>query len=208
MSKKLTTTSYAVLGLLALKEWSTYELAQQMDRSLRNFWPRAQSKIYEEPKKLVTNGLARARGDGVGQRPRTVYSITPKGRRALGAWLDEQGAGPSLEFEAILKVFFSDQGTKEQLVENIRSIRDGAEADDARGRMFAREYLDSGGPFPERLNVIALMVGFLTEYNDAILRWAQWAEGEVEGWSDMSAPANLGVFERLLEREAGHVDRD
>ena len=56
-SSALTTTSYAILGLLAIKPWSTYELAQQMDRSLGRIWPRAQSKLYEEPKKLVARGL-------------------------------------------------------------------------------------------------------------------------------------------------------
>jgi PadR family transcriptional regulator, regulatory protein AphA len=42
---KLTTTSYVILGHLALRSWSTYELAQQMKRSTRHYWPRAESKI-------------------------------------------------------------------------------------------------------------------------------------------------------------------
>ena len=56
----MTTTSYAILGLLAVKPWTTHELVQQVDRSLRRIWPRAQSKLYEEPKKLVAHGYARA----------------------------------------------------------------------------------------------------------------------------------------------------
>ena len=39
-------------ALLAVKPWSSYELTQQMDRSLGRVWPRAVSKLYEEPKKL------------------------------------------------------------------------------------------------------------------------------------------------------------
>src|SRR4051795_2587089 len=92
MASELTTTSYAILGLLALKPWTTYELAQQMGRALGQFWPRAESKLYEEPKKLVALGLARASAETVGRRPRTVYSITPKGRRALRAWVPQPGA--------------------------------------------------------------------------------------------------------------------
>ena len=34
MKKELTTTSYAILGLLALRSWTTYELAKQMQRTL------------------------------------------------------------------------------------------------------------------------------------------------------------------------------
>ena len=93
----LTTTSYAILGLLAIKSWTTYELAVQMERSVKNIWPRAASRIYEEPKRLVKQGLAKDVLDHVGKRPRTTYSITAKGRRALSAWLAETGGGPSIE---------------------------------------------------------------------------------------------------------------
>ncbi len=59
--RPLTSTSYAILGLLSLRPWTTYELAQQMQRALGQFWPRAESKLYEEPKKLVEHGLGRRR---------------------------------------------------------------------------------------------------------------------------------------------------
>ena len=78
----LTSTSYAVLGLLSVKPWSSYELTQQMDRSLGRIWPRAVSKLYEEPKKLVSHGLASAATEQNGQRTRTVYAITAEGRHA------------------------------------------------------------------------------------------------------------------------------
>src|SRR5262245_6344014 len=112
---ELTPTSYAVLGLLAFRPWGTYELAQQMDRTLSRFWPRARSKLYEEPKKLVARGLATAADDAVGRRNRTVYTITAKGRRALAGWLAEPGEGPVLEFEQLMKVFFGDHGTTADL---------------------------------------------------------------------------------------------
>src|SRR5438874_740546 len=119
----LTTTSYAILGLLAVKPWTTHELVQQVDKSMRRFWPRAQSKLYEEPKKLVAHGLARATDDSVGRRRRTRYTITAKGRRALAAWLREPGAGPSLEFEQLLKIMFADSGTKADVVANLDAVR-------------------------------------------------------------------------------------
>jgi len=64
--RPLSTTTYAILGLLAVQPWSTYELTRQMDRSLGRMWPRAQSKLYEEPKKLVALGLATATEEQVG----------------------------------------------------------------------------------------------------------------------------------------------
>jgi DNA-binding PadR family transcriptional regulator len=205
--KALTTTSYAMLGLLALKPWTTYELARQMERSLRNFWPRAQSKLYEEPKNLVAHGLATARREKVGARQRTVYAITPEGREALRRWLREPGAPPVLEYEAILKVFFGDQGSKEDLLAQVRSIKTWAEGERERGMSFLREYATTGGPFPERLQVISLMVPFLAAFNEAVLDWATWAEAEVERWQDVHTVPSKEVFQRLLERSKPHVGR-
>jgi len=99
----LTTTSYAVLALLALQPWTTYQLARQMERSLGWIWPRAVSRLYEEPKKLVVAGLATSRPGATGRRPSTVYTITPAGRRALTEWLSEPGAGQAWQrFSAAL----------------------------------------------------------------------------------------------------------
>jgi PadR family transcriptional regulator, regulatory protein AphA len=181
--KELTTTSYAILGLLAIGEWTTYELAQQMQRSLHNFWPRAERRIYDEPKLLVAHGLAQARTEYTGRRPRTVYAITPEGRAALRAWLAQPGAGPSLEFEALLKVFLADHGSKQALLANLRGIQAWAEQEHRQGIQLVRDYLQTGGPFPDRLHIIALMVRFLGfEWGAAVHRWATWAEQEVLGW--------------------------
>ena len=68
MASELTTTSYAILGLLSLRSWSTYELAEQMRRALGLFWPRAESGIYREPAKLEDHGLARSTVELVGKR--------------------------------------------------------------------------------------------------------------------------------------------
>ena len=109
--KPTTTTHYALLGLLCVRpSWSAYELVQQSQRVLGLLWPRAESKVYASAKRLVELGLARSHTERLGRRPRTLYSITPAGRSAMRAWLAEAGGGPSLEFEAALKLFFADQG--------------------------------------------------------------------------------------------------
>jgi len=123
MAAALTSTSYAILGLLAVKPWTTYELAQQMDRALGRFWPRAESRIYEEPKKLVAHGLARATTEMVGKRRRTIYAITPKGRRALEQWVPTPGNGPTVEFEQLIKVFFAEHATKQDLLAVKQELR-------------------------------------------------------------------------------------
>src|SRR5438046_8021253 len=85
--KRLGTTAYAVLGLLSLRDWTTYELAQQMERGIGRMWGASPSMVYEEPKHLVAHGYATVTETPVGRRPRVRYSITKKGRRALADWL-------------------------------------------------------------------------------------------------------------------------
>src|ERR1700754_5069373 len=114
-NKQLTPTSSAILVLLATQPFATYELAQQMDRTVSWFWPRAASMVYEEPKKLVAAGLASARVTFTGKRRSTVYEITDAGREALRHSLDEPATGLRMQFEAMLKVAFADAGDVMQL---------------------------------------------------------------------------------------------
>ena len=208
MAGELTTTSYAVLGLLALKPWSTYELAQQMDRALGLFWPRARSKLYEEPKKLVGHGLARATTQTVGKRSRTVYTITPKGRRALAAWVPTLPTqGPVLEFELLVHVFLAEHGSKDDLLASLRDVRGWIRAQAELGVEVTRAYLDGEGGFPERLPWNLLVGKFLDEFTMAVDRWAEWAIAEVEGWPDdiRQATPNLELLEQMFRHSQEHL---
>ena len=183
-SPELTTTSYAILGLLAVQPWSTYELAQQMDRALGWFWPRTRSKLYEEPKKLVASGFAEASVELVGRRKRTVYSITAKGRRALAAWIQVPGDGPVMEFEHLVKVFFAEHGTKEDLRAGFAALRSWLDERAVRSAEVPREYLEGRGRYPERLPWLILTGKFLDEFEVAVERWLEWATATVESWPD------------------------
>jgi DNA-binding PadR family transcriptional regulator len=194
----LTTTSYAILGLLAIKPWSTYELTQQMDRSLGHFWPRATSKLYEEPKKLVEHGLARATDELVGRRPRTTYSITPKGRRALGDWLRAPGDGPVLEWEQLVKVFFSENGTRHDALTALDAAQQWAHERSELTAAVGRQYLEEGGPFPERSAQRNVTVRFLIDFYALVGNWARWAHTVVETWPDDPRQA---VADEALMRE-------
>jgi PadR family transcriptional regulator, regulatory protein AphA len=198
-AKELTTTSYAILGLLALRSWSAYELAQQMARSFRHIWPRAESAIYLEPKQLVARGLARSRSEQAGGRSRTTYTITAKGRRALAAWLEGESAPPQLESEAMVRLMFAEFGSKEAALASIRSVRRFAEERNAFFLDQIGSYFPDGGQFPERLHVISLMGRCMHEYLDGLLRWAEWAEAEVERWPGTGTEASARGLDNLRE---------
>jgi DNA-binding PadR family transcriptional regulator len=185
-----------VLGLLALRDWTTYELAKQMHRSLHWFWPRAERKLYDEPKRLVADGLATASAEATGKRPKTVYSITPAGRSALSDWLDEPSATPALEFEAMVKVFFADAGSLEQL----QGTLDGVVAD-ARARVEELAGIVEAGldapQFPERVHLQVLCLKVLFEQELATLRAARWVRAEVAEWVSVERPGDTD-YRQLL----------
>ncbi len=205
----LTTTSYAVLGLLAIKPWSSYELTQQMDRSLGRVWPRAVSKLYEEPKKLVTHGLARSSTERNGRRTRTVYAITPEGRRALRDWLAEPGEGPALEFEQLLKVFFADNGTTADVRATLAAAADWAQARCQESLAIGEQYADGSGPFPERAAVLQLTSRFLTDFYVLVGDWAAWAAGIVATWPDdpRQASPDPAIIAETIRRAADGSQR-
>lgn len=184
--RELSTTSYAFLGLLAERPFTTYELTQQV-RVLGAFWPRTERQLYEQPKLLVERGLATAERDYVGRRARTVYRITPMGRRALKAWLAQPGGDWGLESESLLKVFFSDHGTKSNLLCQLQALRDKNRQDDEAHRALAQTRL-ADRPFANRMHVNALVSRFFVELSAAIDRWVDWAESEVETWPAVAEP--------------------
>ena len=179
---ELNTTSFAMLGMLAIRPWSTYELAKHVDHSLRPLWPRARSNLFNEPKKLVIHGLAATAEETVGRRPRTVYTITPSGRRALRQWLGTPGEGPVLEFEQLLKVFFADQGTKTDALNAVATIKQWARDRNAENIAVARSYVAGTGPFPERAAVLSVVGRFLTDFADMVDEWADRATTTIETW--------------------------
>ena len=205
----LTSTSYAVLGLLSVRPWSSYELTRQMDRSLGRIWPRAASKLYEEPKKLVAHGLASASTEQNGQRTRTVYAITAEGRRALAAWLDEPGDGPVIEFEQLLKVFFAENGTKAGTLATLRAAQEWAKARTAESLAVGESYAEGQGLFPQRLPELQLASRFITDFYLLVLDWARWAASIVETWPDdprQAIPDPRVIAETVKRARRGATD--
>ncbi len=201
---ELNTTSFAMLGMLAIRPWSTYELAKHVDHSLRPLWPRARSNLFNEPKKLVAHGLAVGTEETVGRRPRTIYTITPAGRRALRKWLGTPGEGPVLEFEQLLKVFFADHGTKSDALSAVATIKQWAQDRNAENIAVARNYITGEGPFPERAAVISVVGRFLTEFADMVDAWAESATATIETWPDdpSQAEPDWTFMKRLARRSA------
>lgn len=192
--RALTTTSYAVLAVLSLRDHSTYDLIRQMRLSMHYMWPRAESNVYAEPRRLVEAGLATSREEWNGQRRRTIYSITDAGRRALAEWIGSPSSSPRYENEALVKVMFAENGTLEDLRKSIRELADEAEAGVRHFQGIADRYAANEGEYPRRFGLSGLALRLAAEQQAATLRWARWAEEVVEGWDDpLASDAAWGV---------------
>jgi DNA-binding PadR family transcriptional regulator len=174
--KDLTTTSYALLGLLAIKPWSAYELAGQMKRGFPWYWPRAERAIYAEPKNLEAHGLARSASEQRGHRSRTVYEITPEGRDALRAWMRSPSALPKFESESLVRLTFLEHGSPDDVAPALDALRAAATEIEGIVAAVSGEYLAGRGPFVERLPQVALGGSFIAALAGMLRDYADWAE--------------------------------
>jgi PadR family transcriptional regulator, regulatory protein AphA len=207
---ELPTTSYAVLGMLSLRSWTGYELTQQMRRSLDYCWPKTESVLYDEPRRLVSLGLARAKSEKSGGRVRQRYEITAAGRRALRKWLRSEPQDPRLELEVMLRLLFADQGDAEDLRRSIAAFRRWSKARHDAGMAMFREYLDGASPFQERAHINVLFGAFFAGLFELVEEWSATVEAELDAWPNTN---DLGMTEtgrRLataaLERQAAAAE--
>ena len=181
-SSRLSTAGFAILGLLALRPFSAYELIQQIHRGPRYMQPASERNLYAEPKRLAAAGLVRMRREQVGRRSRTVYEITPAGREALRRQLATPPAPPQLEFEALQRLVFADQGSKQDLLAALDATSRQVEQLLDDGMEQARGYQDDGGPFPQRLHLVMLFARFYVDFLLLVRDWVELATREVASW--------------------------
>ncbi len=100
------TLRFAVLGIIAQKPSTGFDLLREFEAVESVIWPAPQNEVYKVLRTLKNEGLAEVVAEGP-RRSRT-YSATDAGRKALAAWL----LAPSdytLRYEPILKAHFLDQ---------------------------------------------------------------------------------------------------
>lgn len=193
MASRLTTSSYAVLALLAIQPWTAYELTQQATRSLRFAWPKSERLLYSEPKKLLEHGLATAHQESVGKRNRTVYTITDEGRAGLEAWMTTSPQPPAFEAEALLRLLFAENGSTDDLIGALDAMAQDAAEMYEQVATINTGYLDGQHPFPERTHLSVLFATFQLELFDLMVKWAEFAKTEITTWPSTEG---LGMTDR------------
>lgn len=108
MSQDLSTTSYALLGLLVFDGPSSkdgltgYELKRRADNTLRFYWVSpAMSQVYTELERLARLQLVTATVEQAGRRATQRYRISARGSAELERWL----VGSAVEFPVLKHPF-------------------------------------------------------------------------------------------------------
>jgi PadR family transcriptional regulator, regulatory protein AphA len=198
---------FGLLGLLASRSWTGYELTSQVRRSLRFVWPVSEAHLYREQRRLVTLGWATCVEESAGQRTRKRYTITAAGREALHRWLDSEPEQPQFHIEGLLRVFNADRSTPTALVAASTATARAARESLAELAAIADEYLDPGGPMellergeggaddrrefhgrpvlPERLPVVAITLGLTSELLEHVDRLFSELAAEASTWHSL-----------------------
>jgi DNA-binding PadR family transcriptional regulator len=174
-TEQITLTECAVLGMLSREERSGYDLLKAIERSVGFFWTPAKSQLYALLPKLVERGLLRARRVEQDKRPdKTLYRITPAGRRALRDGLEQ--ASPAVDrnpFE--LRIFFGDHMRPDAVRRMIEARRDHSRAHLAVLEEIERDPAVRADLYP----YLTLLAG--KENATAAIRWAEQALELLEG---------------------------
>ncbi len=216
-------TTYGLLGLLAVRSWTGYELTKQVRRSLRFVWPASEGHLYREQHRLVDLGWATVEAEPAGQRSRNRYTITEAGRAALRDWLATTPEEPHFQIEGVLRTFFGDQATPAELANSMAHTAEMARQMQTEMLDFVDEYLEVEGPlgmleqevggpdrerlefhgrpmFPERLHVVALAIDVTTQLLEVVESFFSDAADHVASWPTTNDPSITPSTRARLER--------
>lgn len=96
---------HALLGLVALKPGTGYEITQRFDGSLSHAWHAGHSQIYPELARLHDAGLVEVLSEG--PRNSRTWGATPAGREDLRRWLTETEPNRKVRDEVALRLFLA-----------------------------------------------------------------------------------------------------
>jgi PadR family transcriptional regulator AphA len=206
MASTLSTTAYAVLGMLTIRPLTAYELTQQMQRSLDYCWPTSERSLYDQPERLVAAGLAVAEIDGDGRRR---YAATDRGRVVLQSWLATEPGAPRFQNEPLLRFLFADQGSIEDLQRALAVVRRHATERRRLGLDQMRPYLSGDGLFQERAHIVTLMADLVGRLLATLEDWADDVDALAAAWPTTQVgltPEIRAILEAVLTREAARTD--
>jgi DNA-binding PadR family transcriptional regulator len=182
---ELSATGKVILGMLAARPRSGYEIKKLVDSSARFFWAASYGQIYPELKKLEEAGLIAGDDSSQGARQRTTFRLTAEGKRAARGWIGKPPEVLETRDEGLLKLFFAGSIQPSRAAEIARERAAASRAKAAALRAIA-EAVDEAGP-PAEGPVAEPDAGSLTvlrygiEASEWAAEWFERAAEELEG---------------------------
>lgn len=113
--------TFIILGLLAHKPLTGYEIKLNIDKQLSFFWNAGYGSIYPTLASIENSGYATSSSIVENSRSKIIYTITEKGKEHLKEWLERPVKKDELRYETLVKLFFSSEvGDAEALKHIIR----------------------------------------------------------------------------------------
>ena len=180
---ELNATGKVILGMLAARPRSGYEIKQLVDSSARFFWAASYGQIYPELKRLEDAGLIRGADASQGARQRTVFKLTAMGRRAAREWIEREPQVFELRDEGLLELFFagSIEPTRTAEIARERAARAAQFAAELRGLQeeLERKHEAEGAAYtPDAGSLAVLRYGI--ELNEWTAEWFERTADDLE----------------------------
>lgn len=176
MSTELTDLSYVVMNLIGRNGAGPHDLVQMARRGQRLYWAGAESKIYDQPKRLEKLGYLTSQKTPGKTRERTHYRLTDKGVQALQHWLALPSHFPRIQSEAAIRVQASDLAQDPSVILNsLQPLREEiAELSAILDEAERRE-----PQFPHRRSQLRLLHSLGRKILHAHLEWIEEVEQEL-----------------------------
>jgi DNA-binding PadR family transcriptional regulator len=158
---ELSLFSYEVMGLVGKDGAGPHDLLTMARRGRILDWA-GESQYYVEPKRLAKLGYLEARPEPGRTRPRTVYSLTEKGREALREFATAPLAITPLKSEPLLRLLIADLVGEEATKAAFLTLRE--DLVDVRRRL--EEGRRSAAALPHRAAYLELVNDFLERFAD------------------------------------------
>jgi DNA-binding PadR family transcriptional regulator len=180
---ELSATGKVILGMLAARPRSGYEIKQLVDNSARFFWAASYGQIYPELKRLEEAGLIKGSDASQGGRQRNVYKLTAEGRRSAETWIAREPEVYELRDEGLLQMFFAGSIEPARTAEIARECAAKAAATAAELRAVQeevdRKHEAAGAEYsPDRGSLAVLRYGI--ELNEWAADWFERAAEDLE----------------------------
>ena len=169
--------SHALLGLLAVRPSSGYELTKAFADDLGHYaWQAGHTSIYPELGRLAERGLVEVTDEGA--RGSRTYAVTPEGYTELRSWMLAPPQQAKVRNEQALRMFLISALEPADALVVLRRIAEHAGEEGTKLRTMMNSAPAEIPPGASGFGYLAAEYG--ARHFESVHGWAMWAIGKLE----------------------------